>query len=349
MFIHWYDPSVRLTGRWTRLVREGDDPHLFVQPTARFTTTTAPGSYFELAFEGETALLHFDLGFLGQPFPHLWLSLDGGASIEAPVDRYLRVTAVGEGEHVLRVTYKGGMEQLPRWYPPLMGAISFIGAEVKAAALLPEDNRPLIEFVGDSITEGVLIDADYDATPANPVNDQFNRPYQDDNCATYAALTARRLNLRAMFQAYGAVGLTRTGCGIVPRAGLIYPYVYDGVPYTGEKPDVVVINHGANDRGATAEEYIARYLELLRLVRERAPQAVIVCLSAFCGAFDEEVRRMVEEYRARDSKVYFVSSKGWVPLEPLHPLRGGHCAIADRFTPILREILIKEGVSCDEG
>ena len=50
MFIHWYDPSVRLTGRWTRLVREGDDPHLFVQPTARFTTTTAPGSYFELAF-----------------------------------------------------------------------------------------------------------------------------------------------------------------------------------------------------------------------------------------------------------------------------------------------------------
>ena len=46
MFIHWYDPSVRLTGRWTRLVREGDDPHLFVQPTARFTTTTAPGSYF---------------------------------------------------------------------------------------------------------------------------------------------------------------------------------------------------------------------------------------------------------------------------------------------------------------
>lgn len=340
MFIHWYDPSVRLTGRWTRLVKEGGDPHQFVQPTARFTTTTAPGSYFELAFEGDSALLHFDLGYLGQPFPHLWLSLDGGAAFEAPVDRYLRVLAPDEGVHVLRVTYKGGMEMLPRWYAPLMGAVSFKGAEVKAAALLPEDNRPLIEFVGDSITEGVLTDADYDSEPANPVNDQFNRPYQDDNSATYAALTARRLNLRAMFQAYGAVGLTRSGCGSVPRAGLIYPYVYNDVPYTGEKPDIVVINHGTNDFASPAEEFIARYLELLDLIRERSPEAIIVCLSPFCGVFDAEIREMVEEYRAaRDQRVYFVSGAGWLPREPLHPLREGHRMIADRFTPLLREIL----------
>lgn len=346
MFIHWYDPSVRLTGRWTRLVRDGNDPHLFVQPSARFTTTTAPGSYFELAFGGRAVTLHFDLGYLGQPFPHLWLSLDGSARFEAPVDRYLRVEATGEGTHVLRVIYKGGMEMLPRWHAPLMGAISFVGAEVESAALLPEDNRPLIEFVGDSITEGVLIDADYDAVPAHPTIDQFNRPYQDDNCATYAALTAERLNLRPMFQAYGAVGLTRSGCGSVPRAGLIYPYVYDGVPYTGERPDVVVVNHGANDRSATAQEYIGRYLELIDLIRERAPQAVVVCLSAFCGAFDAEVGEMVERYnREHERPIHFVSSRGWVPAEPLHPLRGGHRAIADHFAPLLRDILLREGVA----
>ena len=34
---------------------------------------------------------------------------------------------------------------------------------------------------------------------------------------------------------------------------------FDGVPYTGEKPDIVLINHGANDRAACAEEYIQRY------------------------------------------------------------------------------------------
>ena len=35
-----------------------------------------------------------------------------------------------------------------------------------------------IEFIGDSITEGVLIDVDYDTKPANVV-DQHNRRYQD--------------------------------------------------------------------------------------------------------------------------------------------------------------------------
>ena len=344
MFIHWYDPAVRLTGRWSRLAEDGRDAHVFIQPTARFTTATAPGSYFELAFTGENALLYFDLGYLGQPFPHLWLSLDGGARFEAPVDRYLRVEAASGGQHVLTVRYKGGMEMLPRWHQPLMGAISFIGAEAEGAGVLPEDKRPLIEFVGDSITEGVLTDADYDAAPANLI-DQFNRPYQDDSCATYAFLTAQALNLRPMFDAYGAVGLTRTGCGSVPRAGLIYPYVFDGVEYTGEQPDVVLINHGANDRGASAAEYIARYTELIEMIHSRNPRAVVVSLGAFCGAFDRELRALEKNYSATHEKgFHFISSLGWVPLEPLHPLRGGHRIIAEHLIPLLSDILKKEGV-----
>lgn len=339
MFVHWYDPSVRLTGRWSRLAKDGNDPRVFVQPSSAYTTTTAAGSYFELAFEGKTARLQFDLGYLGQPYPHLWISVDGGARIEVPVDRYLRIEAPETGKHVVKVIYKGGMEMLPRWYSPLMGAISFVGAEVDAAAQLPEDNRRIIEFIGDSITEGVLTDADYSETPANNI-DQMNRTYQDDNCATYASLTAEKLNLRPIFQAYGAVGLTRSGCGSVPRAGLIYPYVFDGVPYTGEKPDIVVINHGANDRAQSSEEYIARYEELVNMVRENTPEAIIVCLSAFCGAFDEDIAAFVERYNAEhESKIHFISSKGWVPLEPLHPLRDGHQIICDHLVPLLREII----------
>ena len=339
MFIHWYDKSVRLTGRWSRLTQPGNDHHLFMQFPTEYTTATAAGSYFELAYEGQMALLKFDLGYLGQPFPHLWISVDGGARIEVPVDRYLRVDAPEYGKHVVRVTYKGGCEMLPRWYGPLMGAISFIGAEVDAPADLPEDNRRIIEFIGDSITEGVLTDGDYSDRPAN-LNDQFNRTYQDDNTATYASLTAKALNLRPIFQAYGAVGLTRNGCGSVPRAGLIYPWVFDGVPYTGEKPDIVVINHGANDYAAPAAEYLMRYEELIGMVFERTPDAIVVCLSAFCGAFHDELQAFCETYnQTHEKKVHFVSSKGWVPLEPLHPLRAGHRAIADHFAPILKEII----------
>lgn len=339
MFFPWYHESVRLTGRWSRLERDGSDPHVFTQPSAQFTTATAAGSYFELAFTGSMALLEFDLGYLGQPFPHLWISLDGGARIEAPVDRYLRVVAPEGGNHVVKVIYKGGMEMLPRWYQPLMGAISFRGYKADGAGVLPPDNRKIVEFVGDSITEGVLTDADYDEVLTYS-NDQFNRPYEDDNCATYAALTAEMLNLRPIFQAYGAVGVTRSGCGSVPRAGLIYPYVFDGVPCTGEIPDVVVINHGANDRNNSAEEYIRRYEELIGLICQRAPEALIVCLGAFCGAFDAELRAFTEAYnQSHDRPIHFVSTLGWVPLEPLHPLRDGHRIIAERFAPILQKLM----------
>lgn len=339
MFISWQDEAVRLTGRWSRTYTEKRDVHKHAQDSSRFTTTTAAGSYFELAFEGTSAVLEFDLGLLAQPYPHLWISVDGGARIEVPVDRYLRVEAPNDGAHVVKVVYKGGVEMLPRWYGPLMGAISFIGAQAKAPAKLPEDNRRIIEFVGDSITEGVLTDADYSDTPANLI-DQLNRPYQDDNSATYATLTAQALNLRPMYQAYGAVGLTRVGCGSVPRAGLIYPYVYDGMPYTGEKPDIILVNHGANDRGTTADEYIMRYGELIDLMREINPDAIIVCLSPFCGAYDSEIRAFVENYNAAHEKpIHFISSKGWVPLEPLHPLRDGHRTIADHLIPLLGEII----------
>lgn len=337
MFIKWSDPSVRLTGRWSRLDKPDTSRDIFVHTDPRFTTTTAPGSYFELAFTGEMAVLRFDLGYLGQPFPHLWVQVDEGAMTEVPVDRYLRVMANGSGNHTVRVTYKGGMEQLSRWYPPLMGAISFIGAEAEGAGVLPPDDRRIIEFIGDSITEGVLTDADYDDVPANPI-DQFNRPYQDDNCATYGSLTARALGLRPIFQAYGATGMTRAGCSSVPRCGITYPWVFDHVPYTGETPDYIVINHGANDRGAPAEEYLQRYGEFLDLVRSMRPEAVIVCLGAFCGAFDRELGEFIAERKKTDAKLHFVSSKGWVPLEPLHPLRGGHQTIADHLVPILKEI-----------
>lgn len=339
MMIHWYDPSVRLTGRWSRNLNAPADYHTYDQRCPDYATTTAPGSYFELAFRGRSALLKFDLGLLLPPFPHLWISVDGGSRIEVPVDRFLRVEAPDEGSHVVKVLYKGGCEKLPRWYGTLAGCISFIGAEADAPGELPEDNRPLIEFIGDSITEGVLIDTDYSDAPADLI-DQLNRPYQDDNCATYAALLAERLNLRSMFQAYGAVGLTRVGCGSVPRAGLLYPWCYDGTPYEGEKPDIVMINHGANDRAATAEEYLMRYGEFLDLVRETNPSATIIALSAFVGAFNDELAAFIPEYNAKNNaNVHFISSKGWVPAEPLHPMRDGHRTIADHLVPIVKDIL----------
>lgn len=323
MFIPYTDASVRLTGRWG-----------VWNNTA---CATAAGATIEAAFRGRMARLQFNLEFNEHPYPHVWISVDGGARVEAPLSPYLRVAAPDDGEHVVTVIYKGSVEMHHRWHQPLIGKIAFCGLEADAPAGLPADERPVIEFVGDSITEGVLIDADCTFF----ANDWLNRPYMDDVTATYAWLTAEALGLRPLMMGYGAVGITRSGCGSVPKAEAAYPYCFADMPMTYPTPPAyVLINHGANDRGASAEDYIAGYRRLLDLIRRTHPQARLIALSAFCGAFAKELGAMVAAYnRENGCDVLFIDSTGWVPVEPLHPLRDGHREIAGHLTGILRQEL----------
>ncbi len=330
MFIPYTHESIRLTGRW-----DTRDPKVAV--------ATATGSYIEFAFRGTTALARFDAE--ANIFPlHLWMQLDGGALCEAPIDYALRFVAKEGGEHIARIIFKGGSEASDRWFPPLHGRVAFLGVQLTAPsepAPLPPDVRKTIEFVGDSITEGVLIDVDYHEgfRAFSPV-DQLNRALQDDVCATYAWLTAEALNLRPYFMGYGAVGVTRAGQSGVPAVGESYPYNFEGSPVTYPSCDYILINHGANDRGKGVEAYLSKYAELLDLIRARNPKSTVIALSAFCGFAQTELGEMIAAYNAKNGcNVRFINGGNWVPPEPLHPLRDGHRVIADRLTPLLREIV----------
>ncbi len=328
MRVDYRHESVRLTGRWdTR-----DD---------RFAETTTTGAYIEFAFEGRMAMAMFDTWANPEPRLHLWIQLDGGAMVQTPIDKYLRVIAPDDGRHVCRIIYKGGAEVHSRWYLPLEGKVSFIGFEAEKAVAIGEDTRKTIEFVGDSITEGVLIDVDYygDGRPASPI-DQHNRTYQDDACATYAWLTAEALDLRPIVMGYGAVGTTRSGQGRVPAVPIAYPYNFENSPISRPEPDYILINHGANDRSKPAELYVEKYGELLDKIRELNPNAKIISLSAFCGAHHEELGAFIKKYNEKNgTNIPFIDSTGWVPVEPLHPLRDGHRTIAEHLAPILKELL----------
>jgi hypothetical protein len=320
--------SIRLTGRW-----DVSDPKVAV--------TTATGSYLEFAFEGKMALVHFDTFANANPLLHLWIQLDGGDMIEAAISNHLRVLAKQEGKHVCRIIYKGGVENARRWYTPLTGKVSFVGVQTEKPLPLPTDERPTIEFVGDSITEGVLIDTDF--TYPNELlsyNGQDYRPYQDDACATYAWLTAEALNLRPVFMGYGAVGVTKAGQGSVPAAAAAYPFNFEGSPISHAPSDYVVINHGANDRGKPAETYLAKYAELLDVIRQYNPKATIIAVSPFCGAFHRELGEMIERYNKENGcSVGYVDTFGWIPEEPLHPMRDGHEIVAQKLADKIKEII----------
>lgn len=316
------DAAVRFTGRW-EIGKVG-------------AITTAPGSMFEIAFTGKAAVLHFDMTMNMHPYPHIWISVDDGAKIEAPLSHVLRVEATGEGNHVVRVIYKSAVEIQHRWYQPLIGKVCFCGFEADGEGELPQDNRKIIEFIGDSITEGVLIDAMYEFEQFQ----QNNRPNQDDSTATYAYLTAMELGMKPVIMGYGAVGVTRAGCGSVPKAAEAYPYNFHGYPAKAHNPALIVINHGANDKGKPVELYLSEYRNLLKVVREKNPDAKIVVLSAFCGVYPEELGAMIDKFNEETGDgVYFIDSTGWIPEEPLHPLREGHRIVAEHLTAKLKEIL----------
>ena len=329
MRLSYTHESIRLTGRW-----DTSNP--------AFAETTNPGAYLEFAFSGKMALAIFDIeGNNADPRLHLWIEVDGSARVESVIDRYLRIVAPTDGTHVCRIIFKSSTEVHRRWYAPLQNKISFVGVDVDAPATLPEDARKTIEFVGDSITEGVLIDVDFAGESQNlfPA-DALNRVYQDDSCATYAWLTSEALGLRPIVMGYGAVGVTKSGQGRVPAAPLAYPYNFDGSPITRPEPNFILINHGANDRKTTAEEYLACYGKLLDVVRSLNPNAKLISLSAFCGAHHEELGAFIEAYNdTHGDDIFFIDSTGWVAPEPLHPLRDGHKTIAEHLAKLLADVV----------
>ncbi len=320
--IAYRDPRIRYTGRWA--------------DTGSAMTATAPGSRFTLGFTGTMAVLRFDVNFLQTPAPHLYIQVDGGARVESTLERYIRLRTA-PGEHTVEVILKSMVEMFPRWNPPLVNRLSFEGLETEGLTTLPPQTGKTIEFVGDSITEGVLIDADH-----QPLGrDQYDRPFQDDVTATYAWLTAEKLGLIPRIMGYGAVGVTRSGCGGVVRAADAYPYCFAGAPIAADDhPDYVLINHGTNDGGASAADYGAGYTALLDAIRAAHPQAKIFAMSVFCGAHEKDLEQLIPAYNAaHGAQVVFLNGSHWLPPEPIHPLRDGHRLAAEKLAELLRPLL----------
>lgn len=325
-FYGWDNQLIRYTGRW------GHDPMLGRKKTKDTCTT---GAAFEFAFKGTMAVMHFDIEFNLAQKIHLWISTDGGAMHEAPLARYLRIACEDEGPHYVKVIFKSTVEVQHRWYTPLNGRIAFMGFEADEICELAPDNRKTIEFIGDSITQGNLVETGYLTYEGN----RSDQVYNDDVTATYAWLTAKELGLRPIIMGYGCCGVINGGAGAVPRAADAYPYNFDRSPIDFEPADYVVINHGANDAGGTLEDYLKGYKDLITAIRKINKKAIIFCLSAFCGAHHDGLCEFINSEYSEEDKVVFISSKGWVPLEPLHPLRAGHKTIAGHLVPILKEYM----------
>jgi lysophospholipase L1-like esterase len=301
--------------------------------------TVNAGSHVTVSFNGTGVSAKFDMsGNTGVP-PTVSFRIDDGELVEKEITPTLELAkGLPVAEHHVLLFVRGMSETDARWTPPLVSSTVFLGFDVAGGALVPQPRPPRtkIEFLGDSITEGVAVHAKGPAGQTTP-------NWRSDGARNYASLTAQKLGFEWRQVGFGRQGLTVGGNGGVPKAQDAFNFIYAGVPRDGWQPDIVVINQGTNDRATAGKDFAPLYDTFLGIVRTGYPNAKIAALRPLVGDFGAEIQAQVTARKnAGDSKIFYVDTGGWTApadfTDGIHPNESGSVKIADKLFAALQAL-----------
>ena len=301
------DTNLRYVGRWDR--RDGGTAYSYWG-----------GAYLRVGFTGTS------LGFKGGSTaggPNVMVSVDGEPLHEVPS---LNLTALKPGPHTLLLGA-----------PNQNSEMKFQGLTLApGATTLPVPARPIIEFVGDSITTG-----GGQTLPAT---------------VNYAWMTAEALGCDHTQIAFSARALT-TGFGCAgDKAAQDTQYFQmknfnhlTDTPQTpwdfSYTPRIVVINLGQNDQcGAEPDDtFTTSYVSFVQKIRAKLPTTEIVALRPFGGPYEKAIRKAVDSLTPQDTRLHFIDTTGWLEktdfVDGVHPTEPGHEKVAARLAPLLKPLL----------
>jgi len=241
----------------------------------------------------------------------------------------LTPTPLANGTHTLKIVAQFQDSELP-----FQGLVLDAGASTVRPPSLP-----LVEFIGDSITTGVLTN---DTAPSS-----------------YAWLTGERLgadHTQISFPGITLVDPTWANPNVVTGMESVYfkqwqanrcPDVactgnpaWDFANYTAK---LVLVNLGSNDgsKSVPGATFQKNYTAFLQNIRARYPNADIFSLRPFGGYYETENKAAVNaRVAAGDAKVHYIDTTGWLTSpgdfkDGLHPNDGGHVKVSNRLLPIL--------------
>lgn len=217
-----------------------------------------------------------------------------------------------------------------------------------------------IEFIGDSITCGYGNEAE---SPA----DGFDTA-QENGLLTYGYMTAENLGYEPMITAISGIGLISdyTGSVGVKEDYLLMPQVYSyrdtnfemrrGIEELSpwdftHKSDIIVINLGTNDYSYTGRdedlqlEFENAYYKFIAEVREKNPEAKIICTMGIMGAeLYDRIESAATRYREDfgDENIYafkfdYQSEEDGYGGD-YHPTAATHRKAAEALTEFIRGI-----------
>lgn len=227
--------------------------------------------------------------------------------------------------------------------------------------LQPEEKKPhLIEFIGDSITCGYGVDGEYGKDSFCTANENAMK--------SYAYKTAEKLGTDYSMVSYSGHGIISGYTNSdQPAKGQLVPKFYGQVGHCSavieerhkiqddkwefkRQPDVVVINLGTNDASYTKhdpakqKEFAAAYTEFLKTIREKNPEAAIVCTLGImgqdlCDAIDLAADNYKNETGDLDVRVmrFDVQSEADGLAVDWHPSEKTYEKAADKLSSFIRD------------
>ncbi|MEG8017310.1 SGNH/GDSL hydrolase family protein [Sphingomonas sp. LR55] len=288
-----------------------------VERTAEGYKRQWPGTYFEAAFRGPSALLS-----IGQGDVILRVSVDGAlaAKLVKPKPGLYRVAGLSNGRHTIRVDVASESQSAPTVFGGLYAD--------RGTRALPAPTRTRtrqIEFIGDSHTVGYgNISTKRDCTQAEVWA-------TTDTAQAMPALTARRYGADYQVNAISGRGIVRNYDGMAADTlPVAYPFtLFDKARRYADPawhPRLFVIALGTNDfttklhpgepwqtRDALHADYERHYVEFVKRLRARDPNAHVVLWATDMadGEIASEVGKVAARLKAEGERnVTFVLVTG---------------------------------------
>lgn len=301
------DTNLLYVGRWDRS-----------QPETAYGNWT--GHYLRTKFTGTSVAVRLQAG------TQLAVSIDG-----EPV-RFVKAKAgltqlneqpLKPKEHLLQIGSGGQNEEVA-----FQGLVLDPGAATK-----PADPKPIIEFIGDSITT----------------------MFVGNN---FAWATAGMLGCDLTQISFSGVALTSGyGC-LADKTGQDARYFClknfnhrkedPQIPWNfSYTPKMVVILLGQNDQcGKTPSAiFTETYIRFVKDIRAKFPDATFVIMRTFGGPYEKEIAAAAAALREGDPKVHYVDTTGWLAKEDfvdgIHPNASGHLKAARKLANTLAPVLQK--------
>ena len=262
----------------------------------------------------------------GEDIPYYSYSIDGATPIRKLVTDGT-VTLPDKNRHTVRIITDGLTEYVRKWYDEEGFALREVtvseGGEI--IGICPKNK--VIFYYGDSITEGVC-----------SISKGF---YSPNNSATNAFpwFCSEMLGVTPYYVGYSGSGVVTEG-SFRPFEVAINSFSYNIPAKETATPDIILINHGANDAGVSDEAFREGLITALDKLRKNYPNIPIV----YMITFGQTKKNVITEVMTDVENSYVVHTEGWgIPTnDGYHPTPDGARNAGERLAMELKYIFGKD-------